>query len=147
MFALLLLIAFGLGKASLINSISTNTLQTLLQRWNPRTVDFEDKPSVISTTNGGLKRYTSIVIACHASDTSHGIVCMDYRNRISLFAIQNRTNKYSIRASITTLVEDEDFYQTVKEVRTWHRNILNIPLTTEDEFSNIPKDEDTIEDI
>lgn len=147
MFALLLLIAFGLGKASLINSISANTFQTLLQRWNPRTVDFEDKPSVISMTNGGLKRYTSIVVACHAPDTSHGIVCMDYKDRMSLFAIQNRTNEYSIRASITTIIDDEDFYQSVKEVRTWHRNILNIPLNIEDEFSIIPKDEDIIGDI
>ena len=147
MLALLFLIAFGLGKASLINSITTNTLKNLLQKWSPHTVDFDDKPVVISITNGGLKRYTNIVVASHAPDTSHAILCMDYKERLSLFAIQNRTNKYSIRASLTTLINDEDFYQTVKEVSSWHKNILNIPLVIEDEFSILPKDKDTDFDI
>lgn len=135
MLMILLLIAFGIGKASLINSISTNTLQSFLKRWNPHTVDFDDKPSIISMTKGGLKRYTSIVVASHAPSTSHGIMCMDYMNRLSLFAIENRSNSYSICASITTLINDEDFYQTVKEVEIWHKNILNIPLIIKDEFS------------
>ena len=148
MLMLLLLIAFGIGKASLINSISTNTLQIFLKRWNPHTVDFEDKPSIISMTRGGLKRYTNIVVASHAPSTSHGIMCMDYMNRLSLFAIQNRSNNYNICASITTLIDDEDFHQTVKEVKIWHKNILNMPLSIEDEFSIYhTTTEDTVDDI
>ena len=147
MLTLLLLIALSLGKTSLINTISTNYLQTFIKRWNPHTIDFEDKYSIISMTKGGIERYTNIVLASHTSTTSHGIICMDYKNRISLFAIKNNTDNYSICASITTFIENKDFYQTVKEVQIWHKNVLDIPLNIEDEFSKYPTIENMIDDI
>lgn len=129
-----------LGKASLISTCSRDNLGVLAKRWQPNVAQMDDRPNLISTINGGTSRYTNMIINCYSPDITYGLIHIDYREKLSIFAIRNNATLVS---SLTAILEDDVFHEIVREVSQWHKVIFNKKLSIVDHYSKISKEDDT----
>lgn len=134
LFFLIYLMAFLKIKANIITTCSRQNLGILAKRWQPNIAYLDDGPNVLSTINGGTRRYTNMIINCYSSETSYGLIHMDYRNKLSIFAICNNSTLVS---SLTAIKEDNEFRNIAKEISEWHKLIFNKKLWISDDFSKI----------
>lgn len=139
MFFLIWSMAFLMvGKASLITTCSRENLGILAKRWQPNVAQMDDKPNLISTINGGTPRYTNMIINCYAPDVTYGLIHLDHREKLSIFAIRNNSLLVS---SLTAITEDDEFRDIAKDVLQWHQVIFNRKLCILDDYSKIIRDD------
>lgn len=139
MFFLVWFIALSIGEASVITTISRDSLGVLAKRWQPNVADIDDKAKLISTIKGGTQRYTNMVINCYCPDVTYGLIHLDHREKISIFAIRNNSTLVS---SLTAIIEDDEFREIAREVTQWHKAVLNKRLWISDEYSKTVKEDD-----
>ena len=117
---------------SLIGTVNRDTLKELAQRWKPSLIQVEEERTIVSTTRGGVGRYMSMMVMCYSHDVTHGVVHMDGKSQMSLFAIRNNG---TLVCSVTSVIDDREFRQIAREVALWHGLTLQMPLSIVDAYA------------
>ena len=112
-----------------ISTVGRAALPSVVRRWKPN----EANESVVSF-RGGIQRFTDMMVRCHQSTTSHGVLHMEDGagyERMTLLAVDRRG---MVVGSLTSHVSNARFLATVHEMRRWHERTLGSALFLHDPY-------------